>query len=79
VSPEQLVALIVALTGLLGAVGIAIRQIVELRREVDGRLTQLLELTRVSSVARGDLQGRAAAASELQPMAEQPSGTNVPE
>jgi hypothetical protein len=61
VSPEQLAAILVALAGLLTAVGVVLGQIVALRREMDGRLTQLLELTATSSHAAGVLEERGTA------------------
>lgn len=54
-SPEQFVAIVAAITALVVAVGGVIVQVVQLRRQVDGRLTQLLELTATSSRAAGAL------------------------
>jgi len=79
VSPEQLVAVLAGFTALLVAAGAILRQLLELRREVDGRLTQLLNLTRTSSVALGDLQGRAAAATEAADLGVTPIRTKFPE
>lgn len=54
-SPEQLVAVIGALTALFIAITGVLVQVLALRRAVDGRLTQLLELTAASSRAAGAL------------------------
>ena len=78
-SPEQLVAVLAGITALLVATGAVLRQVLELRREVDGRLTQLLELTRTAAVSRGDLQGRAAAATEAADLGVPPIRTKFPE
>ncbi len=58
-SPEQIVALLVAFAGVLSAVGVVIAQVASLRRAVDGRMTEMLELTRQSADATGQLAGRA--------------------
>lgn len=77
---EQLVALIGAVTALLVALGVILQQIVSLRRQVDGRLTQLLELTATSSTAEGKLTAeldhatRAAAAQRLPASKSTPAG-----
>jgi hypothetical protein len=55
VSPEQLVAIIVALTGLLGAVLAVYRQVLSTHQLVNSRMTELLELTRTSAIAEGKL------------------------
>ncbi len=51
----QFIALLGALTGLLIAATAALVQVVALRRQVNGRLTQLLELTARASHAEGRL------------------------
>lgn len=72
---EQLVAVLGAVTALVLAFAAVLRQVGELRREVDGRLTQLLELTRVSATAKGDLQGRAGAAADTAAASSPPGAT----
>ena len=57
-SAEQATALIVALTGLVGAIGLLMRQIGELRRDLNGRLEQLLESTSAAAHKQGELAGR---------------------
>jgi hypothetical protein len=58
VSPEQAVALIAAVTALVVALGAVIHNIGELRKDLNGRMEQLLQAT--SDVARkqGELAGR---------------------
>lgn len=58
-SPEQFVAVLVALTGLVAAVGVAIVQIMSLRKAVDGRLSELVEATRLGATKQGEMSGRA--------------------
>lgn len=67
-SPEQLTALLVAITGLLGGIGIVIGQVAALRREVNGRLTQLLEAEAARAHKAGELAGRDFMAERLQSM-----------
>lgn len=57
-SPEQLVAILVAITGVLGAVGVVLKQLLELRADVNGRLTQLLEAEAARAKKEGELAGR---------------------
>ena len=52
-SPEQFIALVVAITPLVAAIGAVYIQLKSLTRRVDGRLTELLELIRTSSHAEG--------------------------
>jgi hypothetical protein len=52
---EQLVAVLGAVTLLLGAITALFVQIRRLEFRVDGRLTQLLELTKVAAIAEGKL------------------------
>jgi hypothetical protein len=58
VSPEQWTALLVALGAILAAFAAVLTQVVALRRQVNGRLEQLLEQTRVAAQHRGELEGR---------------------
>ena len=57
-TPEQAVAIVVALTGLLAAVGIVIHNVGELRRDVNGRLQELLDEARLAAAKTGELRGR---------------------
>ena len=57
-SPEQLVAVLVAFTGVLSAIGILIGQVRTLRHEINGRLSDLVEATRIASLKEGELLGR---------------------
>lgn len=70
-TPEQVVGLIVALTGLLAAIGVVIRRLGELRKDLNGRLEQLLAATAEASRKQGELAGRdyihAAEAAKLAP------------
>jgi hypothetical protein len=58
VTPEQLVAVLVAVAGVLTAVGIVIQQLAALRKDLNGRLTQLLEETRMRAMKEGELRAR---------------------
>jgi hypothetical protein len=58
VSPEQLVAVLVAVTGVIGAIGVLIGQIRSLRQEINGRLSDLVDATRVAALKEGELLGR---------------------
>jgi hypothetical protein len=49
----EAVAVLAGLTALLGAVGAVIVQLRRLEIRVDGRLTELLELTRTAAMAEG--------------------------
>jgi len=49
----------VAVTGLLGALGIVIRQIGELRKDLNGRLTELVRVTSMAAAKQGEMAGRA--------------------
>lgn len=73
-SPEQLVAVLAALTGVLTAVGILIRQVGELRHEVNGRLSDLVEATRIASLKEGELLGRDHAVAAAASSPPNPSG-----
>jgi len=59
VSPEQLVAVLTGVAAVLGAVGVVLGQVVALRRQLNGRMDQLLEATARSSHAEGLAQGQA--------------------
>jgi len=72
VTPEQLIAVVGAFTALFIAIAGVLVQVASLKRSVNGRLTQLLELTATSSRAEGTL-------AENQRMVDTPIGTKVPE
>lgn len=57
-TPEQATALIVAVTGLVAAIAAATVQIRGLRRDVNGRMTQLLERSESAARKLGELEGR---------------------
>jgi len=63
VTADDWVKIIGAIAGavvlVVGAIGAVYVQLAKLREQVNGRLTQLLELTERSSEARGRLQGGA--------------------
>jgi hypothetical protein len=58
VSSDQqfILALVAAAVPLIGAIGVLIGQVHSLRKEVDGRMTQLLALTETSALAKGRLK-----------------------
>ena len=58
-SPEAWVAILTAAGAFLLAVAAVIRELRGLRTQIDGRLEQMLTLTRNSAAARGNLEGRA--------------------
>lgn len=58
ITPEQATALVVALTGLVAAVGAILVQIRSLRKDLNGRLTQLLDEAKTAAEKRGELAGR---------------------
>jgi hypothetical protein len=57
-SPEQATALIVAITGLVGALGIVLHNIAELRKDLNGRLQELIDARVEAAQKRGELAGR---------------------
>lgn len=57
-SAEQATALIVAVTGLVGAIGAVIVQVRLLRKDLNGRVSQLIEAATVSSHRKGEMEGR---------------------
>lgn len=77
-SPEQLVAVLVAIAGVLTATGIVIQQLAALRKEINGRLTQLLEETRTGARLEGELRGRDQVAAQRRRFTDPPIGTDVP-
>jgi hypothetical protein len=61
VTPEQFVAILVALTGLIGAVGALAAVVRNYHQAVDGRMDELLRLTRDASY----LEGHSAATAKI--------------
>lgn len=55
---EQVVAIIVAATGLLGAIAIVIKQIGDLRQELNGRLAEMMDHAAAAARKEGELAGR---------------------
>ena len=58
-TPEQATALLVAATGLIAALGVLVAQLHQLRKDLNGRLAELVETTRVAALKTGELEGRA--------------------
>lgn len=77
-SPEQVTALVVAFTGLLAAIGVCIGQIAALRRDVNGRLTQLLQEVAAAERREGELAGRDFVHRQLGRLADTPISKDVP-
>lgn len=57
---DQVVALIGAVTALLVALGAILAQLHQLRKDLNGRLTELVAVTAKASLAEGVIQGRRA-------------------
>lgn len=57
-TPEQGTALVVAITGLLGAIGLLIGQLVALRRDINGKMEELVRHASAAAEKRGELAGR---------------------
>lgn len=55
---EQTTALIVAVTGLVGAIGLLIGQLVALRRDINGKMDELVRHATEAGEKRGELRGR---------------------
>lgn len=55
---EQATALLVALTGLIGAIAAVIVQIRGLRKDLNGRVTELLVESTAAAHRHGELEGR---------------------
>jgi hypothetical protein len=58
VNPEQWIAILVAVGAILAGIAAVIGQLVALRQQVNGRLAELVEATRVAAHKRGELEGR---------------------
>jgi hypothetical protein len=57
-SPEQATALIVAVTGLIAAIGVVAVQLVQVKKQINGRLTELIATTKLAAQKDGELAGR---------------------
>lgn len=64
---DQLTALLGAIALVLTGLAAVLAQLVALTRKVDGRLTQLLEITSKGAGAEGELRGRDFAAGPVPP------------
>jgi hypothetical protein len=58
VTPEQATALVIAATGLVGAIGVLVAQLHQLRKDINGRLTELVASTELAAQKTGELAGR---------------------
>lgn len=57
-SPEQATALIVALTGLVAAMGVILVQLRQTHQLINSRMTELVETTKLAAQKSGELAGR---------------------
>lgn len=57
-TPEQATALIVAVTGLVAALGVVAVQLRQVHTMVNGRMAELIESTRSAAAKEGELAGR---------------------
>ena len=57
-SAEQFVAVLVAITGLVAAIGALYTEVRATRSAVNGRLTELVESTRLAATALAELKAR---------------------
>lgn len=57
-TPEQATALIVAVTGLVGALGVVFAQLRQTHKLINSRMTELIETTKLASLKTGELEGR---------------------
>jgi hypothetical protein len=58
ITPEQVTALIVALTGLVGALGVIIVQLRQTHKLVNGQTTAFTQTARFAALKEGELAGR---------------------
>jgi hypothetical protein len=58
VTVENVTGLIIAVTGLIAAIGVLVVQVKGLRKDINGRLTQLLEAHGEAQRKEGELAGR---------------------
>lgn len=77
-SPEQVVAVLVAATGLVGALGVMLRQLHEMRGDLNGRLTELLDAVAKAERREGELAGRDYVHKELGSLRDTPIRKDVP-
>ena len=57
ITPEQATALIVAITGLIAALGAVFVQLRQTHALINSRMTQLVETTKLAAQASGELSG----------------------
>jgi hypothetical protein len=57
-TPEQATALIVAITGLVAALGAIFAQQRQTHQLINSRMTQLLQATKLAAQSSGELRGR---------------------
>ncbi len=57
-TPEQLVAVIGAITALVAALGAVFVQLRQTHALINSRMTELLETTKMAAQAKGELAGR---------------------
>jgi hypothetical protein len=57
-TPEQFTAIVVAITGLIAAVGAVFVQLRQTHSLLNGRMTQLIEQTKIAATASGEMAGR---------------------
>ena len=57
-TPEQATALIIALTGLVGALGAVFVQLRQTHRLINSRMTQLIDTTKLAAQKSSELAGR---------------------
>lgn len=62
-TPEQIAALCAGIAAIVGAVTVLVQQMSHLRRDVNGRMEDLLEKTAIAARREGELAGRDWAAS----------------
>lgn len=62
-TPEQIAALCGGIAAIVGALGVLVQQMSHLRRDVNGRMEDLLERTAIAARKEGELAGRDWAAS----------------
>lgn len=74
---EQLVAVLGAITALVIAVGAVMQQLLALRKQIDGRMGEMLELTRLAATREGELQGRDHTLKAAADWSEQNKGSGV--
>lgn len=67
ITPEQFVAILGSIAAAIVAIGGVYVQVHQLHTKVNGRLTELLELTRTAALAKGKLEGPDPAPAGIQP------------